>query len=164
MRACSKLNQRLSSLPGRSGRGRPRWVSSCWRRPGTTPPCRGCSHPRTSTRKAWCPTWTPERPSTCTEAPRRPRPACRDPWSPGSCCTAWGAASRLRCLYPPCPACLLGRLSGEPIPAGFPLFFCTPNSAGLLRRNETKTDTNKNGTSQRKRKLLEAFIWCEAAD
>lgn len=41
--------------------------------------------------------------------------------------------------------------------------FCTPSSAGLLRRNETKTDTNKKGTSRRKGKCPRPS-WCEIAD
>lgn len=104
-------------LPGQSGRGRRRWDSSCWRKPGTTRRCSGCSRPRTSTRRASCPTWTPARPSTCTGAPRRRRPPCRDRWCRASCCTACRGAASRRPLCPPCPACCPGRASsGEPAP------------------------------------------------
>lgn len=115
------LNLRLSAFTGQSGRDRRRWDSSCWRKQETIPRCRGCSRPRISTRRAWCPTWTPEQPSTCTEAPLRPRPPCRDPWSRGSCCTACREAAsrpRLRLLCPQCQACYPGQVSsGEPAPA-----------------------------------------------
>lgn len=148
----------LVSLSGQSGRGRPRWDSSCWRKLGITRPCRGCSRPRTSTRRAWCPTWTPERPSISTGGPRRLRRPCRDPLSRVSCCTACkGAAShhlrRLPC--PPCPACFLGRLSsGEPAPAEFCivfffffplvfLFFCTPAFAALNSFEKRSKDKTK---------------------
>lgn len=111
---CAAPTPVLLSPSGQSGRGRRRWGWSCWQRPGTTPPCRGCSRPRTSTRRAWCPTWTPGRPCTCTGAPRRPRRLYRDPWFRGFCCTACRGAANRRPRHrrsPPCPACFPGRRS-----------------------------------------------------
>lgn len=102
--------------PGPSGRGRRLWAWSCWLRLATTRHSRGCSRPPISTHRAWCPTWTPERPSTCTGAPRRHRrQQCRDHWCRGSCCTACRAAAsqhlRRRLHLPPSPECFPGRLS-----------------------------------------------------
>lgn len=150
----------LSPSPGQSGRGRRRWDSSSWRRQETTRPCRGCSRRRTSIRRAWCPTWTPERPSTSTGAPRRPRRPCRDPWCRASSCTACreAASRRLRrLLSPPCPACFPGRLSsGEPAPAEFrspaPL---TPLPTYLNMPTFLQLRTHSKKRSKRQRKIRE---------
>lgn len=107
--------------PGPSGKGRRRWAWSCWPRPATTQPCRGCSPRPTSTRRAWSPTWTPALPSTCTADPaRRPRPS-RDPWCPASSSTDCRAAASPPHPCPPCPASCPGpRSPGEPRPPGTP--------------------------------------------
>lgn len=119
---CRKTKNSLFYFsPGQSGSGRLQSGWSCWQKPGTTPPCRGCSRRRTSTHRAWCPTLTPGRPCTCTGAPRRPRQPYRDPWSRGSCFTACREAESRRrhhrLLCPLCLECFPGLLSsGEPGP------------------------------------------------
>lgn len=164
------LKLRLLSSAGQSGRGRPRWDWSCWRRLETTPPCRGCSHPRTSIRRAWCPTWTPERPSTCTEAPRRPRRPYRDPWSRASCCTACReAASLRRLLCPQCPACFPGQLSSGELAPACRFFFVVLFVRRLLAAwnsleeitQRQKKDSNVTNKNKWKKRLLSAFIWCK---
>lgn len=105
----------MLSLAGQSGRGRQQWDSSCWLKLGITRPCRGCSRPLTSTRRAWCRIWTPARPSTSTGGPPRPHRPCRDRSYRGFCCTGCRGAAILPHprLCPLCRAGFLGLLSGE---------------------------------------------------
>lgn len=152
----------LSSLAGQNGRGRQQWGSSCWLKLGITQPCRGCFRPLTSTRRAWCRTWTPARPSTSTGGPPRPHRPCRDRSYRGSCCTACRGAAILPRRRPrPCPLCragFLGPLSGERPSFGGP----TPPPIGtqIERRNRHKRDEHERGIQEG----FQGFVWCGITD
>lgn len=94
---------------GPSGSGRPRWAWSCWRRRGTTRPCRGCFRRLISTTQACWAAWTAPRPprppqpciAACTGLLPRPTPSCSGPLCPACSSTAWDPGDSRPSI--PCP-------------------------------------------------------------